>query len=355
MNQTHRFVRVVTAIVLVLTSTLLSLAQVSETATLYQVMHDNKVIVELTGAGIQHVEGRIKKLAQNGPLTVSVPIGTVFVPGSGVQEMVTINPTTIDLTQADYAHFFVDVACSNLHLSIPQESATFQGIYGSPRQNELLQVLQALHRANASYPTIQAAVWIITDNATFDELGTLITTGQRRLVGEREAIQAMMVIGDAGVNLGDRAISRDIYRICASPNAAQPGLREWCGQAHNATTSSVRSGNQDQPAPAATIPNEPLAFELYHDHPMSRGFRNPKGWLYISPGGLQYKETGNPKDNFAASCSEILGFSVIRGPFAGQWLNIRLRQREYNFYDNTVGRTEQVWQLISRACGSHTQ
>jgi hypothetical protein len=95
-----------------------------------------------------------------------------------------------------------------------------------------------LERAGASSAAIQAAVWIITDNADYDDLGTLVSrstfqiTGGDRAIREQEAAQAMMHIQRAGVDLEQKAVWRDRFTICRAVLAdaadVSADVLAWC-------------------------------------------------------------------------------------------------------------------------------
>jgi hypothetical protein len=110
------------AIVLVLTAVASwSLAQ--ETINIHDASLQKRVEVSARGAGIETVVGTVRRTPGTGPLVLTIPVGTLFVPDSStVQQMA---PTTIDLTVRESADFLVRVACANLRLAIPSAANAF--------------------------------------------------------------------------------------------------------------------------------------------------------------------------------------------------------------------------------------
>jgi hypothetical protein len=76
----------------------------------------------------------------------------------------------------------------------------------------------------------QAAVWIVTDNADYYDLGILVVSqfgfGGSRVIREPEAAAAMRLCDRAGINLRRKAIWRDRERILSGLDE-QPELKEW--------------------------------------------------------------------------------------------------------------------------------
>src|SRR5258708_363160 len=56
---------------------------------------------------------------------------------------------------------------------VPTEENQFI-VEASPKQQELQVLLPLANSAGGSFETVQAAVWIITDNADYEGLGTLV-------------------------------------------------------------------------------------------------------------------------------------------------------------------------------------
>jgi hypothetical protein len=214
--------------------TVLSFGQATETIDLYRAIRDHKLAVKVTGSGIEQVDGTVTRPEGSPPMKLGIPVGMLFVAGSGgVQNMVTINPTIVDLTQSRTAQFSVAVACSNMELAIPGVNDQFT-VAPAPKQRELQTLLPVIHQAGVAFDTTQAAVWIVTDNADYEELGTLESSFGGRVINELEAAQAMMFIEQAKLDLKKRAIWGDRVRICekvlANSGASDSEVKSWCTQ-----------------------------------------------------------------------------------------------------------------------------
>ena len=123
----------------------------------------------------------------------------------------------------------VPVACANLHKAVPGTSDRFE-IVESPDQDELRLLLPVLERS-VSYNVKQAAIWIITDNADYDDLGTLVSSSQfsflggTRAINDYEASKAMWLIDKAGIDIESKAIWEDREIIFEGLKDAT--MREW--------------------------------------------------------------------------------------------------------------------------------
>lgn len=84
--------------------------------------------------------------------------------------------------------------------------------------------MPVLHRAGASYLTVQAAVWIVTDNADYDELGTL-QLGSSRAIGVDPTVQAMWHCEQAGIDIKKKLIWTD--RAFLAKNVRDTKLKSW--------------------------------------------------------------------------------------------------------------------------------
>jgi hypothetical protein len=210
-----------------------------ETITLHEGVRLKKLIVTTQGAGIQNVSGTVSRTPGTGPLLVTIPVGTLFVPKSAAQNMVTIAPSLIDLTTAERSNIWVTVACANMRRSIPTMADTF-AIEPAPQQEALSKLLAVLGDRGALYPPTQAAVWILTDDATYADLGILVagqafaSIGGSRMIRQSDAVQAMMAIEQAGLKLTGRRIWKDRDLVCKGLAAdAAADLTAWCARGSN--------------------------------------------------------------------------------------------------------------------------
>ena len=171
-----------------------------------------KVEAKTQGAGIEEVNMELKRLARY-ELSINIPVGTYFISHGSAQNMVGTTEETVILQDDDWHSISISVACANRAKDIPSEEETFD-IQRSPHQAELKRLMPALRKANVDFAVQQAAVWIVTDDANYEDLGTLegryawqlIPT---RMIREYEAALAMKICDEAGIDITQKAIWRD--------------------------------------------------------------------------------------------------------------------------------------------------
>jgi len=192
----------------------------------------NKVEVEVNGSGIEAVSVRIRRRFPT-DLKVFIPVGTFFVSGrTSAQNMVTTTERVVELQTDGWVTSQVAAACANRPRDVPGSGDTFT-VQRSPNQGELELLMPVLRSAGAGTEIRQAAVWIVTDDATYDDLGVLVSVpmgmpsgyGGSRVIGELHAATAMRICADAGIDVTRKAIWRDRARILRELD--DPGLRYW--------------------------------------------------------------------------------------------------------------------------------
>jgi hypothetical protein len=191
-------------------------------------IEERKIEVEAKGSGISNMELKIKpKIDLN--IKVSIPPGTFFRANSGSsQNMISTKGLTVKLEvepgfDIEWTQVDVPVACANMHKAVPESSDTFE-VERSPNQDELEKLLPILDAENVSDSVKQAAIWIITDNADYNDLGTLVSNGSRA-IKEYEASEAMRLIDKAGIDIEKKAIWVDREEIDRG-NTGKPTCNE---------------------------------------------------------------------------------------------------------------------------------
>ncbi|WP_334110833.1 hypothetical protein [Thermodesulfitimonas autotrophica] len=190
-------------------------------------LRDKVVEAKAEGSSIQEVTVRLRRLV-NRPVAVKIPPGTFFVAaGSSVQNMVATEETTVTLADDEWSSVAVPAACANMYRNIPGEGDAFQ-IASSPAKKDLEKLAPFL--AQEDYPVRQAAVWIVTDDADYDDLGTLVESsfsgiGGTRVITEKEAARAMKLLSDAGIDVKFKRIWQDRQQILEG--LEDPGLKAW--------------------------------------------------------------------------------------------------------------------------------
>ncbi len=206
-------------------------------------------LVEQGTLSFRVVSGSINQLGLNlknsgsQPVQVDIPAGTFFVnddPQS--QNMVVLHPAGLALQPGERADVLLDVACANLRRSEPTGSDTFT-VQRAPESPVLSVLIDRLSGAGVDFPVEQAAVWIITDDASYDELGMLVkdTRFGDPVITENDAARALMLIDQAGLNVHQRLIWEDLIQLWAK--ADDPDVSDWMDTQY--ATQAVLNATQD--------------------------------------------------------------------------------------------------------------
>jgi hypothetical protein len=190
-------------------------------------LSEKKIEVKTRGAGIESVALELRRLV-NHELAVRIPVGTFFVAArASAQNMVTTEERTVILRNKGWTSVTVAAACANRPRDIPGQDDTFT-IEKSPHQEELQKLMPVLRKAMVGFAIRQAAVWIVTDDATYNDLGILVSGlggSGPRVIREGEAARAMKLVDEAGVDITTKAIWRDRDEIVR--NLSDPALKGW--------------------------------------------------------------------------------------------------------------------------------
>ena len=179
---------------------------------LLDLLAEKKIEARAHGEGIESVSLELRRLSPH-QLTVRVPVGTFFASRSdSAQSMVTLAESTATLHGDEWQTVSVSVACADMPLDIPGDDVGFT-IRRSPSQRALQKLVPVLAAAGADFAVRQAAVWIVTDDATYDDLGTLVQSssfspvgGGVRLINAPEAARALQLLVEAGIPVRDTSI-----------------------------------------------------------------------------------------------------------------------------------------------------
>lgn len=207
---------------------------VATTDDLVDLIAQHRVEAEVVGSGIQTVTVRVRAtLPQSQPIAFTVPVGTFFAASnSASQSMVSTTERASSILGDGWVTITVPAACANKPRNIPGLQDRFS-VRRLPQQAELATAVKALDGARASYPIVQAAVWIITDNATFGGMGTLIrrpfnsplATGTR-VISPDDATRALKILDGAGINIERKAIWLQDRQILAT-KVTDKSLADW--------------------------------------------------------------------------------------------------------------------------------
>lgn len=187
--------------------------EIKETHTIPQqeityLMEEGIIDVEAYGDNIEKIKLRIRRLKEE-EIGVVIPAGTYFESKSKqVQNMVSRRTEIINLQDDSWKDVEVLVGCANRERIIPNSSHTFT-IRKSPNQYELSLLANILDEFDLDFDVVQAAIWIISDNSNFDDLGILVRNNMFRSISYEDTAQAMKIIDEAGIDITNRAIWED--------------------------------------------------------------------------------------------------------------------------------------------------
>ncbi|MDR0560096.1 MAG: WG repeat-containing protein [Prevotellaceae bacterium] len=130
-------------------------------------------------------------------LYLTVPCGTYLsANSSSYQNMILTSPEDIQLSPKQKYSKYVNTACMNMHRDIPSENSGF-GVGQHNDSHLLSKVIKLLDDGNYSYPVKQAAVWIVTDDANYDDAGTLQNQYGNRTINLEDYNTGLSVVKEA--------------------------------------------------------------------------------------------------------------------------------------------------------------
>lgn len=226
---------------------------------LVDLLDEELITLAVSGVGISSVLVNLQSNADE-TLRVLIPAGTYFVAAASSSQNMVVRHSVTQLIEArQQVSFQVDAACANIHLDEPGESDVFS-VQRASSQEELTSLMQVLDSAWNLYDVEQAAVWIVTDNANYDDLGILVSGYGfgSRTIDANDAARAMMLVELAGIDILSRAIWSDREIIAA--NVSEPDLIAWLGEKGVAieiiSTPSPGEGEISQYASGATASSQ---------------------------------------------------------------------------------------------------
>jgi hypothetical protein len=190
-----------------------------------ELIENNIVETEISGRDIAWVSMRIRRLVPY-PVSVRIPAGSFFVSENpSAQNMVATEARKASLAAESWQTLQIPAACANRTKDIPDSRDKFS-IRSSPGQRELARLIPALGKPGTTVAVKQAAVWIVTDNADYAELGVLTDSqGSARAVGPEAAARAMKICAEAGISIAAKNIWKDRESIASRLPAGE--LKDW--------------------------------------------------------------------------------------------------------------------------------
>ncbi len=254
---------------------------------LMDALNQERISVQTEGAGLSAVRIVAERL-EPVSLKILIPVGTYFVNRGSGQNMVSVQQTTLYLTEDEPVKITVPSACANLLLAVPGAESSFD-IVAWPEQEELQRLVAAIEKGKYTPVVKQVAVWIVTDDVSRPKLdgryvlrSSLVPFGGSPAASDEDVIQAMWLASEAGIPIGQKKIFTEelsLVRALASSDSAVSGYAcEALGVAQEETfaylVSSLQGGSPGVRWAAAYALGklgdqravEPLRKALYDDH-----------------------------------------------------------------------------------------
>jgi hypothetical protein len=130
-------------------------------------------------------------------LHLIIPAGTYLSANSNsYQNMILTSPRDIVVDAGRTYSGRVNTACMNMYRDIPGSSNTF-GIAQHADNHLLTKVIKRLNEGNYKFSIIQAAVWIVTDNASSSGVSILQNQNRQRIISSDDYQQALSIVNEA--------------------------------------------------------------------------------------------------------------------------------------------------------------
>ncbi len=234
-------VRKCTAVLVTLIAVVFGGLHAGHAEDLIDLIHSGKIEAEFIGSDIGSLTVRLRAASAVAPAAttrVDVAAGTLFAADSAsVQNMIAIAGKSVALAGARWVSLQVPAACANLSRRIPNADnrMTAQRLESGA---DLATAARALAAAHASGAVSQAGIWIVSDNASYRDLGTLVRSGPEtlpngvgvyhvndRVIHDDDAARALHVLSDAGIEIAHRRVMEDRDTIAEGMHDAV--LKDW--------------------------------------------------------------------------------------------------------------------------------
>jgi hypothetical protein len=204
----------------------------SSSRNIVDLLENNIIEAQITGKDITQVNLRLRRLVSSA-VEVQIPAGCFFVAeNSGSQNMAATVEKTVRLSTNSWTTVSIPVASLNRTKNIPGINDRFTVQRPPAGQGELAQLFSAFAGSDAGALVKQSAVWIVTDDAGFDELGILTNSEKTRIIWYETTVRAMKICADAGIDITKKRILYDRETIAAK--LAEGELKDWINSLENA-------------------------------------------------------------------------------------------------------------------------
>jgi hypothetical protein len=213
----------------------------SQEQTIVDLVEKKLIGVQITGVSMDAIALHVTSISSE-PLEILIPAGTYFLAENpSVQNMVARHSANATLDPGEIVDIKVEAACASLHLAAPGPTDTFAMVRASELP-EMGKVIAQLNKTRVDYPVEQAAVWIVTDDASYDELGMLVGGSPfgAPLILEEDAVRAMMLVEQAGVDIQKYSIWGDRYALLTE--VTDTDLVDWLSEQLGAENPAAPAG-----------------------------------------------------------------------------------------------------------------
>jgi len=163
--------------------------------TVSDALKQKHIELSANGSSIQSSVITLKNL-KDATVTVSFPPGTYLSAKSkSVQNMAIINQPDVTLRAGETKTIYPNTCCMNLHRDIPESGNGFV-LAQHPASALVSKVITLLNEGHYSYPVRQAAIWIVTDNATYNDV-CILRSGNTAAISEDEYAEAKEIVKKA--------------------------------------------------------------------------------------------------------------------------------------------------------------
>lgn len=173
---------------------------------IFRLVDEKRVSISIKGGGLTRAQ---VTLTNNGDSAVSaiIPAAIMFASRNrDIQNMVTTSATLVTLKPNETKSLSVPVACANLPRRAPGSSSELflEQVANQPALKRVVWHMQAVE---LPFEVRQAAVWIVTDDATYQGLSRLKT------MRPGYAMRALRLLEETGIELGRFSIWHEGARL----------------------------------------------------------------------------------------------------------------------------------------------
>lgn len=203
-----------------------------------ELLEQDAIAVTWTGIGIESMAVTIENLSEQG-LSVALPAGSYLIADDqSVQNMVVTRSRLLLVPAGETVTATVAVACANRARKVPSTEDHFT--LDRAHASALAQLAPILDEERTPYPTLQAAVWIITDNATWEQMGVL-TQGIARVIRPENAVEALRSCDRAGIPIEEKWIWEQRLMLLGRLEAGP--LSQWLEERGGGFLRGLRDSN----------------------------------------------------------------------------------------------------------------